>query len=239
MEIMYYLKNGLKKNGADDFVLEYVKSEGSQIKFVNNKIVKTGTEILSNLSVFVVKDKKIISTSLKEFDKKSADDLIKNIFKFLKNTEQNKDYKGIAKGPFKYKDTEGIYDKKVLDFDEVDLLNKGINAALENSKRVAGIFETSVNTDYILTSNDVEAEEKGSNLYFSIRAFNEKDESGHMNCCSRSLKDFKVEEAGRKAGEIAKLAKAPVNFNAGKYDVIFSYMPMASLLNSQKARDSL
>ncbi|MBU2634056.1 MAG: TldD/PmbA family protein [Nanoarchaeota archaeon] len=230
MEIVHYIKEELMKKGADDVVLEYVTSEGTQLKFVNNKIVKTGTEVLNNLAIFVVQKGKIISTSLKDLNKDSADKLITNIFKFLKNSEPSKDYRGIAKGPFKYKNIEGVYDKKVLDFDEVDLLNKGINAALENSKRVSGIFETSMTSDYLLTSNGAEVEEKSTNLYFSIRAFNKKEESGHMTACSRSLNDFTVEDAGRKAGEIAKLAKNPVSFKDGKYDVVFSYLPMASIL---------
>ncbi|MFH1209253.1 MAG: TldD/PmbA family protein [archaeon] len=231
MEIIYYIRDELLKNGADDVVLEFNKSEGTQLKFANNKIVKTGTEILSNLSVFVVQKNKIIATSLKDLNKKSADELIKNIFKFLKQTEPNKDYRGIAKGPFKYKETENGYDKNVLDFDEVDLLNKGINAALENSKRVAGIFESSINSSHLVTSNNINVEDKSTGLYFSIRALNEKDESGHMTSCSRTLNKLKVEQSGRKAGEIAKLAKNPTELDAGKYDVILGYMPMASLLN--------
>ena len=231
MEIIYYIRDELLKKGADDVVLEFNRSEGTQLRFANNKIVKTGTEILSNLSVFAVQKNKIISTSLKDLNKDSADELIKNIFKFLKQTEPNHDYRGIAKGPFKYKEIENGYDKNVLNFDEVDLLNKGINAALENSKRVAGILESSINNSHLVTSNNVDVEDKSTGLYFSIRALNEKDESGHMNSCSRTLNRLKVEQSARKAGEIAKLAKNPINLEAGKYDVILGYMPMASLFN--------
>ncbi|MBL7147578.1 MAG: TldD/PmbA family protein [Nanoarchaeota archaeon] len=231
MEIINYIKNQLVKKGADNVVVNYVKSEGKQLKFVNNQIVKTGTEILDNINIFVVKDKKIVSTSLKELDKKSADKIIDKIMKFIKFVEPKEDYKGIAKGGFEYKEIKDRYDKKVLDMDEVDYLNKGMNKALEFSKRVSGILESGSVYNYLVTSEGVDAEDKSTNLYFSIRAFNEKDESGHMATVSRMLNKFDVEDAGKRAGEIAKMVKKPVGGEAGKFDLVLGYMTSACLLN--------
>jgi len=231
MEIINYIKNQLVKKGEDDVAVSYYKSEGNQLKFVNNKIVKTGAEVLEGVNIFVVKDKKIVSTSLKELDEKSADKIIEKIMKFIKFVEPKEDYNGMAKGPFKYKEVSNGYDKKVLDMDEVDYLNKGMNKALEFSKRVAGVLETGSISNQLVTSGGVDVEDKGTNLYFSIRAFNEKDESGHMTATSRVLNKFDVESAGKKAGEIAKMAKNPVECKAGKFDVVLGHMTSASLLN--------
>ena len=48
---------------VDDFVLLNANEEISNLKFAENKIVKTGTEALETISIFVAKDKKVISTS--------------------------------------------------------------------------------------------------------------------------------------------------------------------------------
>lgn len=230
MEIIHYIKKELLNKGMDDVIIHYYETEGRQLKFVNNKVVKTGSELTSNISIFTTKDKKIISTSLKDISKTKADELIKKIVNFSKNLAPNKDYNGIAKSPFKYKSNID-YDKSIMDIDESDLLEKGINKALEKSKRVAGNFEMWNLKTHLLTSNGAEAEENSSNLYFSLRAFNKKDESGHMTCCSNTLKNFEVEKTAERAAEIATLAKNPIEAKSGKYPVIFSHMAFAPILN--------
>jgi PmbA protein len=248
MEIAYYILKELKKKGADDIIIGVNKTEASQIKFSDNKVVKTGSELLVNLDIFMAKDKKIIVTSvkdfnkgeertmpltsLKKFDKKNADRIIDNLINFSKNIRPNKDYNGIAQGPFKYKEIKNKYDKNIIDVDEVDLMQKGINAALENSNRTNGIIEKYITNNLLITSNNIHAEDKSTGLYFSIRAFTDKEASGHMNSCSRILSKFDVYGAGKLAGAIAKLAHKPEEESPGKYDVVFSYMPMAALLNN-------
>ena len=208
MKIAYYILNKLKSKGADEAVIRINKTKAFQIKFSDNKVVKTGSEVLMNLSIFMVKDKKIIVTTVKDFnrveertipetnlehfDKKNADRVINNLIKFSRSIKPNNNYFGIAEGPFKYKETKESYDKKVVDVDEVDLMNKGINAALENANRTNGIIEKHIINNFLITSNNVDAEDKSTGLYFSIRAFADKEASGHMNSCSRILKKFDV-----------------------------------------------
>src|SRR3989344_651609 len=229
--IIHYISKELKKKAMDDVVVAMYEKEGKQLKFVDNKVVKTGYELASNISIFCSKDKKIIYTSLKDISKSRADELIKKVKEFSKDLPQNNDYYGIAKGPFKYK-TKVDYDKKIMDINESDMLEKGINKALEDSKRVSGNLEVWHLKTHLVTSNDVDAVDYSSNLYFSIRAFNEKDESGHMTCCSNTLRNFSIEKTSERAAEIATLAKNPKEIKSGKYPVILSHMAFAPLLNN-------
>ena len=229
--IIHYISKELKKKAMDDVVVAMYEKEGKQLKFVDNKVVKTGYELASNISIFCSKDKKIIYTSLKDISKSRADELIKKVKEFSKDLPQNNDYYGIAKGPFKYK-TKVDYDKKIMDINESDMLEKGINKALEDSKRVSGNLEVWHLKTHLVTSNGVDAVDYSSNLYFSIRAFNEKDESGHMTCCSNTLRNFSIEKTSERAAEIATLAKNPKEIKSGKYPVILSHMAFAPLLNN-------
>src|SRR3989338_4526971 len=118
MEIAYYVKDKLLKAGADDVLVRHVNAESSHIKFSNNEIVKTGSEILEHLGVFANFKGKLVFTSLNQLDEKNADELIKNTLKFVKNIQVNEDFKAIGKGPFNYKELLNCYDKKILDLDE-------------------------------------------------------------------------------------------------------------------------
>ena len=198
----------------------------------SSKVVKTGTEAAQDISLFVAVNKKILTTSIKDINENKLDSISNKIIRFSKNLPKNPNYEGITQGPKKHKEISQTNDKKVLDLDEADLVQKGINKALEYSKRVSGVFETNIADSYLLTSNNIETEEKSTQLYFSIRALNNNYESGHMNSCSRTLNLLEVEEAAKLAGEIAKKAKNPLPGKEGKYDVVFSHMAFAPLLNN-------
>jgi PmbA protein len=70
-----------------------------------------------------------------------------------------------------------------------------------------------------------------SAIELSIRAFAEREASGHGVECSSTLKDFKPARAGSKAGQIAKLAKNPKIGDEGVYDVIFDPLIFGSSLS--------
>ena len=52
------------------------------------------------------------------------------------------------------------YDKKIKNLDEVDIVESGINAALENSSRASGIFESSIGnieiSAFLYSSNNMD-----------------------------------------------------------------------------------
>ena len=163
MDNLDYLMNKLKQKGIDDAVLTFSTNTSRQIKFADNKIVKTGVEELSNIGIFVVKDKKILTTScqdligeeglskmndgLTELNKKNIDKLIEKIFESLKLMQPKKDYYGINEKRFKYKEVRDGYDSKVVDVDltlytTLDATNDAVCAELRiepiNARNVAG-----------------------------------------------------------------------------------------------------
>ncbi len=214
---------------VDDFVIIKNTTSNTQIKFVNNKIVNTTTQDIEALDLFVAKNKRIATTVIK--DKSKIDETINKLMKFIDSLNQNRDYQGIAEGPFKYEKISHFYDKKVKSLNPTDLVEEGINAALENAKRASGFLESSTYKRAILTSGGAKKQEKGSTLYFTIRALINKDSTGHMTSTSRTLKQFNPEQAGKRAGEIAKMSVNPEKGKPGKYDIVFGHLPMADFIN--------
>ena len=231
-ELAKHICKKLIGRGANDVVISLVNLDAKQIKFVNNGIVKTGTEYLKSLNVFANIKNRLVSTTLKDFSEKSADQLVRNILDFAKNIHEKKDYYGIAKGPFKYNKVNDLYDKNYDNADLVDLTERGINASLENAKRASGIMEASNANIYLYTSGNVEVEQEGTHFYFSIRSFYDKESSGHKTISGRTLKNFNTEKTGKESGLIAKDAKNPAEGNPGKFDVILDPLASAPLFDA-------
>jgi PmbA protein len=233
-EIAGYLLKNLSKQ-VDDVIISLSNTKKTQLKFANSNIVATQSWQSRQIEMFISYKKRILTTQLLEFSKKSADELVKKAMAFVKTLEPKEEYAGIAKGPFKYKKSEKGYDKKIaeMDSESVGIVESAMNSAVEQgAKRCAGVFEFTDSSEYLLGSNSVEAEQKGTGVYLSVRAFCEKDASGYCNEVGTTLNGFKPERAGSEAGATAKLALNPKKLEPGKYDLIIEPYPFANLIES-------
>ncbi|HLE18608.1 MAG TPA: TldD/PmbA family protein, partial [Syntrophales bacterium] len=225
----------LKEKKASDFVVSASRTGGSEIKFVNNEIVKTSISNDVELSIFAVFGKKIVLTSVKELESSKIKEAIEKLSKFSLGAMPKDDYFGIADGPFKYKPVKRIYDKKIPNLSasgQVDYVEAGVNAALaQGAARASGIFELQQNSTYLRTSRNVAAESEKTQAYFSIRALVDKDASGHNTSAACMLRDFDASKTGASAGEIARLSQKPEKGKSGKYDIIFAPLALAPLLS--------
>ena len=152
-EISSHILNKLLKAGADDVIVSVSKQDSSLIKYSNNLINTTKTWENIDLGIFMALKKRIILTNIKEFSLSAADDVVNKLLKFVKSASPNKEYAGIAKGPFSYKEIEDGYDKKIASLGDksIDYVEKAINKALANgAKRTAGVFETSAADVFLL-----------------------------------------------------------------------------------------
>ncbi len=233
-EIGYYLLEQLKHNGADDVVISISNSENQQIKFGNNKIATTKNWESKNIGMFVTKDKRIISTALKTFDEKSAKELSQKIMNIIQKLPKNQDYESIANGPFKYSQIPETYDPKIEDFNEemIDYVKQSIDIVKKSAKRCAGIFEKNISDHTLITSNNVSAHEKASELYFSIRSFVDKESSGASTCVSRMKNKLNYKESAEKSARIAKQAAIPKKTISGKFDVLFEPLAFATIIEN-------
>lgn len=232
-EVAEYLKKELLKKGASDVVVTATTKNAHQIKYSNNKINATKTWALNNIGVFACYDNRVVITDTRDVSKSSADETIKNLISLAKATKQNPEFKGIAQGPFKYKELIDCYDKRIPELREkgVGYVEDAINLAIsEGTKRSSGVFEFGEGSVFLTTSGGVEAREKATSVYFSIRAFNDRHASGHMVSISRILDRLDIRGAVLKATAIARDAQNPKNIRPGKYDVVFDHLPFANII---------
>src|SRR3989338_1623914 len=221
------------KAGADDVIININHDNSSQIKFANSKIATTQDWTTAKADIFLAVNKHLVMTTIKDFSEKAVYDAVSRIMKFANASTPNEDYNGIAEGPFTYRNIPETFDPKVANLGEtsVDLTESAINAAAEHgSKRSAGVFESSTSSSYLITTNNAEAADKSTKLYFSFRAFVDDYASGHRVCNSRVLSKFKPERIAVEAAEIARQSINPASGEVGVYDVLFEPLPFSNLL---------
>ncbi len=225
-----YLMKSLKGK-ADDIVVSLDSREISQVKFSNNRVSTSQHWFFSNISLFASFKRRTFSTVIAP-GKAAIDKAVVKLVNASASINENNDYAGIAKGPFKYRNPK-IFDKLIADVDIADYVETGINTALENgASRVSGIFETSIESRRLFTSGGIDTSEKSSRAYFSIRSFAENGGSGHNVSAARRMADLKHEDAAMTSAETAKESMNAKRVDEGSYDILFSHLPAANLIDA-------
>ncbi|WP_456398641.1 TldD/PmbA family protein [Palaeococcus sp. (in: euryarchaeotes)] len=233
LEINELILKKAKELGFGDVVVLSHEESRRQVRFANSEITVAKNWHSRKVELFVEYEKRIGSTTLMTLDEETIERSLKTLLASVKSLSPKEDYYGIAEGPFKYRDIPETFDKAIVELDEPnEYVERAINAALEEgAKRVAGVLYTDHNRLYLSTSNGVEAFDEGTGIEISVRAFIGDEESGHGTNSVRVLKKFDPESAGRKSGEIAKLAVNPAQGEAGTFDVIFDPLAFANIMS--------
>ncbi|MFZ1038329.1 MAG: TldD/PmbA family protein [Candidatus Bathyarchaeia archaeon] len=219
-----------KSLGADEVLAKTTFGRYRQARFSSNQTDITVAWNDYVTDVTLAWKKRLVATQIHDFQ--DVDAGLKNLLQLAKVSQENPLFGGFAKGKFKYATSKA--DKKL---EELESPTDYISAAVEAARKEAGaeidsggILFTRFEDVYLVSSEGPVGVDKRSAVELSIRAFTQREASGHGVECSSALKDFKPERAGAKAGEIAKLAKNPKAGDEGVYDVIFDPLIFGSSL---------
>ena len=224
------------KAGAQDAVAEVVADRNYQIRFARNEPVIVNEWRRTVGTVFLVHNRRVVAGEVTDFSR--IPQTIENLVKAAKASPENPDYRGIAKGPFKY--ARPSVDRKILALEDgSDHVEAAVNGALaEGAKECAGSFWRYHTRHFLETSNGASGTDERVGLYLSIRALVSLESSGHGVSCATKASQFDPDKAGHKAGRIATLAKNPKGGKAGKYDVVFDPLILGSLIDQSGGRTS-
>jgi len=224
------------KAGAQDAVAEVVVDRNYQIRFARNEPVIVNEWRRTVGTVFLVYNHRVIAGDVTDFSRVSR--TIENLVKAAKASPENPDYRGIAKGPFKY--ARPSVDRKILALEDgSDHVEAAVNGALEEgAKECAGSFWRYHTRHFLETSNGASGTDERVGLYLSIRALVSLESSGHGVSCATKASQFDPDKAGHKAGRIATLARNPKGGAAGKYDIVFDPLILGSLIDQSGGRTS-
>lgn len=220
------VKVGLRA-GARDVVARVYVNRSYQIRFAQNQAVISNRWRDTAAFIGLAVDKRVILTEIQDLER--VEKAVEGLASLAKKSQESPLYAGIAEGPFEYSSTP--VDKRLLELEEGgDLVEAAVNAALEEGAReTAGSFWRCDYEHFLKTSNGAEGHDRRVSIYISLRAFVGEDSSGHGVNCATRLSDFKPEEAGRKAGRIASMAKTPKSGKEGTYDILFEPLIFGAL----------
>ena len=219
-----------KALGADEAIARTVSSRNRQVRFSNNQIDVSLAWNYNVTDIVLSWKKRVVATQISNFLK--VNQTLKHLFKLAKVSQENPTYAGFAKGKFTYRKSHA--DETI---DSLENPAEYVFEAIEAAKKIAGpetntggIFLTSTSDIYQVSSEGPTGIDFRSEVELSIRAFSQKEASGHAVECSSTLEGFSPARAGKKAGEIAKQAQNPKPGTEGKFDVVFDPLFVGSLL---------
>jgi PmbA protein len=221
-----------KSLGADEVIAKTTFGRKTQIRFSNNEIdiSKVWNDYLTEVAL--TWQKRVVATEIRNFER--AEERVENLFKLAKVTQPNPMYGGVASGSFAYAESQA--DREISELEEptvyVEQAIEAARAEVPEGLNAGGTLYANYEDVYLVSSEGPVGRDARSSIELSIRAFSQKEASGHGVECSSSLRDFDPERAGRKAGEIARLAKDPVAGEEGTYDVIFDPLITGSILGT-------
>jgi PmbA protein len=220
-----------KALGVDEIIATTVYGEYRQSRFSNNQVDVSLAWNDYATNILLAWKKRVVATQIKNFQNVEA--TLTKLLKLAKVSKENPTYGGVAQGKFKY--AEPTPDKAIRHMeDSSDYIYEAVNAAeAEAGEKIdaGGILFTKYERVFLVSSEGPEGRDERSAVELSIRAFSERDASGHGVECNSSLRGFNPERAGEKAGYIAKLAKNPKAGKPGKYDIVFDPLFLGSLLS--------
>ncbi|UCD95936.1 MAG: TldD/PmbA family protein [Candidatus Bathyarchaeota archaeon] len=221
-----------KALGADEVVAQTSFGRYRQIRFSNNQIDISTAWNTYITDVHLGWKKRFVGTEIQDFQ--NTDKVMKNLVKLAKVSKENPTYGGLAAGNFAYKKPSA--DTKIRDFENP---TEHVVEALEAARRevgddvnVGGTLFARYEDVHLVSSEGPTGTDARSSIELSVRAFSQRDASGHGVECSSSLKDFNPAKAGEKAGRIAKLAQNPKQGKEGRYSIIFDPLIFGSLLGT-------
>jgi PmbA protein len=217
--------------GADEVIAKTTLGKYRQVRFSGNQVDITVAWNDYVTDVCLALKKRVVATEIHDFQQVDAS--IKQLVGLAKVSGENQAFGGFAKGSFHYAKSQADRRLEALD-SPTELVFEAIDAAEKHAgSRVdsGGILFMQSEDVYLVSSDGPSGVDSRSAVELSIRAFSEREASGHGVECSSTLKDFKPERAGAKAGEIARLARKPKVGEEGVYDVIFDPLIFGSILS--------
>jgi len=229
----FSVDEGLKL-GADEIVALTTNKTCRQIRFGNNEITITNTwdEIIAEF--LLEKDKKVLTATTMNMDRDSIRKTLKDLITMTKVMKPHESYAPLPEGPFQYKEIPKLYDNRISKLEEksVDYVIAAINSAMKNGAiRSAGTLLIEDSESKLISSRNAGGKRKKTTINLSIRSLADGESSGVGITCGTNLDDFNPEKAGEEAGRLAKMSLHSEPEKPGRYDVVFSRVANAVLLD--------
>ena len=225
-----------KQGGAKDIIAKLVQQKEYQIRFSNSAIDISKQWNLNALEIFISKGHKFSVFTIQNPTLNTIKQKITEAASGLSKLPWSPLYWGMDKKSYDYQTIEGLYDSKIENFSDKapELVNTAIQSSLDaGAKKASGVLYFGSLKTGVLTGYGNGGLYDSSYYRITVRAFVDAESSGQGMSVGRNLSDVENRfiEAGREAGELAKMAVGGKQGKPGKYDVIMSSTVSANVFN--------
>jgi len=232
-EILAPLTDKLREK-FDGYALKVESVLARQVRFAVNKISVTKTWDETTLNFLVEKSKKTFIFSLKYSSREKIPQALDAALKIIEKMPPRENYAPLPEPAKEYPSISKIFDKTLIEHPEkiVGLAEQIIETGVsEGAKRIAGTVRADIIHEVLLTSAGVEKSMKKSRIYADVRAFCDKDATGHASMAAANLSSINGELIASLAASDAKRSMNAKRLEPGVYKTLFTIDAAASLLN--------
>jgi len=232
-ELPRKLVRKILKLGASDAAVSLNISNSTMIRFSNNNVIISNSFENAVLEIYLAFKERRVTGVITDFSRTSIEQTVERLISTAKTVQPSDVYAPLPKGPFKY-------DKRLLKIGKVamepdvlvDHVSAAVNSALSaGAKRVAGSLRSMRGKTILCTSGNVEVSSTKDAVALSVRAFAADNATGQFATVAADSSEFKPEEVGSIAGEIARMALNPIEGEPGRYDTILGPMTFAHIVD--------
>ncbi len=215
-----------KKLGADEAILMTVISSERMASFANSSVTVTKNVKESGQMVYLAKGGRRIIGSSSNPERASLERFIGLLYKSMMSLPKDASYVPLPPRGRAYR-PKASHDKKLEGPEGLvaGYVEEAIGAAESaGAKRTAGSLEAGVTSHHIMSSTGTLGRDTTASVLLNIRAFTDRDASGHGLSCAAAVRDFRPAMAGERAGAQSKrMRNARQLAGEGKsYEVLMS-----------------
>lgn len=209
----------LETLSLEDYVVIEYTTRGRMVRFSDNSATVVKENEISAIKVYMAKAGRRAVGVTSDLRPEGLEKFVKALARSLE-TSPKAEYTPLPSGPFNY-EHNGDVDKGLAEIEMGELVERAVNSALEaGAKRVSGTLAIHLVEISITTSAGAEGSDFRTGVEMNVRAFSDKEASGHGLSVATKLERLEPELAGRTAGEHSLLARNPKLVEEGRYDVL-------------------
>ena len=223
-----------KRLGADEAILMTAISNERMARFANSSVTVTKNVKESGQVVYLAKGGRRIIGSSSNPERASLERFIELLYKSMMSLPKDAGYVPLPKRGRTYKPRPS-HDKKLEGAEGLlaDFVEEAIGAAESaGARRTAGSLEAGVTSHHMMSSTGTVGSDTSASILLNIRAFTDRDASGHGLSCSSTARGFRPAVAGERAGAHSKMMRNARQLDGeGKtYPVLMSPTVASNLL---------
>jgi PmbA protein len=222
-----------KKLGADETILITVIASERMARFANSSVTVTKNVDESGQVVYLAKGGRRIIGSSSNPEKASLERFIQLLYKSMMSLPKDAGHVALPPRGRRYRPSRK-HDRKLERAE--GLLSGYVSEAIDSAtgagaKRTAGSLEARVTSHHMMSSTGTAGSDTSSKVLLNIRAFTDKDASGHGLSCSATTRNFQPGTAGKTAGSHSKMMRNARQLpDEGTFQVLMSPTVASNLL---------